>query len=269
MLGGGIFNLPLDFCAPTSCRTSIYPVFTGTSCAAPNVAGLLAVHLSHVAYRSDPIGMLTFIDILASGWDSDSGAGLVRGDPAPLALKPDAYEPDGGPSSATVLGSRSTSSTKHNIVPENDADWYRVQLIERSDLIVQTSGPLNDDTQIRVLDSNAQVVGTDNDSGSGRYSRVALTGLDAGTYYVSVVEDGRNDFIEEYSLSVVITAAPLPPPPPPPPAPDPTPEPAPVAEDDGGCSAGGSALIGSERLSGLIALLLLLSLAGMRARRPA
>lgn len=78
--GGGIWNLPLDFCAPTACSTVTYGTsgFSGTSCSCPNTAGLMALQLSHTSFASDPINTLTLVNLGVAGWDVDSGWGIVR-----------------------------------------------------------------------------------------------------------------------------------------------------------------------------------------------
>ncbi|MCC6149833.1 MAG: hypothetical protein IT461_06250 [Planctomycetes bacterium] len=78
--GGGIWNLPLDFCAPTACSTISYGTsgFSGTSCSCPNTAGLVALQLSHASFASDPINTLTLVNLGVAGWDVDSGWGIVK-----------------------------------------------------------------------------------------------------------------------------------------------------------------------------------------------
>lgn len=78
--GGGIFNMPLDFCAPTACSTVTYgaSAFHGTSCSCPNAAGLMALQISHPSFQSDPVGTATLVNLGAAGWDVDSGWGILK-----------------------------------------------------------------------------------------------------------------------------------------------------------------------------------------------
>jgi hypothetical protein len=77
--GGGPLALKLDLCGPTGCDTLSYNgSFIGTSCAAPNIAGLMALHLGWTATATAPLAAVRTLDVMAAGMDPFTGQGLAR-----------------------------------------------------------------------------------------------------------------------------------------------------------------------------------------------
>lgn len=196
--GGGIFNLPLTLCAPTDCWTVSYgsTPFNGTSCACPNFAGFLALHISRPEYAANPMAGTAVIDIGPSGQDPDTGHGLS-------VAYIDGYENDNSPGAATDLGSSTNSSPNHLLAPANDVDWFEFTLNTPGDVALQTNGP-SGDTGITLYDSTMAQIGYDDNGGTGDFSRLVVAYLPVGTYYVAVDQPTQNE-ICEYSLSLSIT----------------------------------------------------------------
>ncbi|MCF6227354.1 MAG: putative Ig domain-containing protein [Planctomycetes bacterium] len=82
--GGGVWNVQLDACAPTSCQTISYNgAFVGTSCSAPGLAGLMLLMIQQGITPENAFSALEFKDIMQAGYDNESGAGIAL---APLIL---------------------------------------------------------------------------------------------------------------------------------------------------------------------------------------
>lgn len=196
--GGGVFNLPLDLCAPTDCSTiSAGPsAFDGTSCACPNFAGFLALHLSRPEYAANPYSFMIPVDIGAVGPDDDSGVGII-------IAAVDTYESDNTPANATDLGSATTTSSNHALAPANDVDWYVFDLTSPGDVALETTGP-SGDTAITLYDATMSQLAYDDDGGTGLFSLLGEPYLPAGTYYV-LVDEPTQSAICEYSLTLTIT----------------------------------------------------------------
>jgi len=116
----------------------------------------------------------------------------------------DQYEPDNSMMQAKEI--RSGESQRRSISPAGDVDWVKFTLTERSEVVIETSGP-SGDTVIYLYDSNGNLIAEDDDSGDACWSRIKKT-LDPGTYYIRVVEYGENDEIPEYHLKLSVTPKP-------------------------------------------------------------
>lgn len=99
----------------------------------------------------------------------------------------DAYEPDGEYSSATALVPG--QEQWHSIGQDgNDVDWFSFDLAAPSDVTLETYGT-EGDTQL-LLYNDAGVpsdpLASDDDSGTGYFSKLTLDSLPAGQYYAKV-----------------------------------------------------------------------------------
>ncbi|HVL38962.1 MAG TPA: DVUA0089 family protein [Fimbriimonadaceae bacterium] len=90
----------------------------------------------------------------------------------------------------TNLGSLGNGVTTHSgAMTSLRASWHQFTLGGLSDLVVDTSGSNESDTELVIFNSAGQIVGANDDenAGGGVYtSRVALSNLAAGTYYAVV-----------------------------------------------------------------------------------
>ena len=116
----------------------------------------------------------------------------------------DQYEPDNSMEQAKEI--RSGENQRRSIFPAGDVDWAKFTLTERSEVVIETSGP-SGDTVIYLYDSDGNLIAEDDDSGDAYWSRIEET-LDPGTYYIKVVEYGENDEIPEYHLKLSVTPKP-------------------------------------------------------------
>lgn len=202
--GGGIFNLPAPtVCAPTSCTTISAGVaaFNGTSCACPNFAGFLALHLSRPEYAANPLAYMAAIDLPPTGVDTDSGAGLAI---AALDAWDKANPSDNLSTGATSLGSVTTASANHLLIPANDLDWFTFSLTTPGDVTLETSGT-SGNTRINLYNGALTQIGTDDDSGTGQFSMLVAAALPAGTYFIRVDEPAQAAVVPAYTLSLTIT----------------------------------------------------------------
>lgn len=199
--GGGLWNLPLDLCAPTqvSCYSYGSVGFAGTSAACPHMAGLLALQLSDTGLSADPLGFLFFRDQGPAGWDPDSGDGAVLG-------YIDNFEQNNTPGTATNLGSTSTSSSGHGISPGVDVDWFRFTLSTSQYVTLQTSGVVGGDTVVSLYTSGQVLVASDDDSGTDLYSLLAAGLLGPGTWYAKVESWNNESVVNGYTLTLTIAA---------------------------------------------------------------
>jgi hypothetical protein len=113
----------------------------------------------------------------------------------------DAFEPDNTYAQATLLVSG--VDQMHSISGGGaDIDWMRFELTSPSDVVLETNGSYGD-TRMWLYDSASvpnDYLDYDDDSGTGRFSRIVHTGLPAGTYYVEVVDYDMDTEIPAYEI---------------------------------------------------------------------
>jgi hypothetical protein len=155
-----------------------------------------------------------FVDLAQAGTyyielrDSYNDQGAI----GPIALKtrfiraPDQYEPNDSPGLATDL--RPGGEIAFNILPRNDADWFRVTVEEPGELAIAVdNGPENLDIHFRVMDADQRELLTwvpPYAKGGRTEGTVDLPA--PGSYYIEV-RDGANDdrSIRHATLSTAFT----------------------------------------------------------------
>lgn len=124
-------------------------------------------------------------------------ADALRLSPAETAA--DGFEPDDTAPLARPIRLNETQS--HSIVPIGDRDWCRFVLAAPRSVVMETSGT-DGDTRLSLFDGALRLQATDDDGGTGTFSRLQVDDLPAGTYYVLVEENGSDSIISAYTLSV-------------------------------------------------------------------
>jgi len=102
----------------------------------------------------------------------------------------------------------------HSIYPTGDEDWVKFTLAADSRVVLETSGPLPEDTIIRLYDSGLQELEENDDGGAGFYSLIdrlciiEMVGedefnnwLSPGTYYLQIEEFTDLDDIVSYDIA--------------------------------------------------------------------
>lgn len=98
----------------------------------------------------------------------------------------------------------------HSLAPAGDVDWVRFDVLLPSDVVIETLGSGEDDTQIwlyRLVDQLLEFVAMDDDGGQGYFSRIAAV-LNTGTYYLKVKSFNPNVEIQTYYIDVLINPLP-------------------------------------------------------------
>jgi peptidase C25-like protein/fibronectin type III domain protein/thrombospondin type 3 repeat protein len=118
---------------------------------------------------------------------------------------PDGYEPDDTSGQATAL--LADTPQTHSISPATDVDWVTFTLAGPAGVTIETSG-LGGNTRMWLYDSGLSLVESDDDDGDDLFARIDrerdVDPLDTGTYYVKIDENGNNDEIASYSISLTV-----------------------------------------------------------------
>ena len=111
----------------------------------------------------------------------------------------DAYEADNVRTRARTLANDGAQS--RSLHQAGDADWakFTVGRTGARNVRIETAGPLGD-TELWLYDGSPRQLAFDQDSGAGRFSRIALAHLASGTYYVRVRARGNSRVIPAYTL---------------------------------------------------------------------
>jgi hypothetical protein len=124
----------------------------------------------------------------------------------------DTYEDDNLATQAKPIVTNGTLQ-EHSFHAGNDADWVSFTLSVRSNVLIQTAGNAGGDTIIDLYGPNSSttLVQSNNDYTPGSlYSQIERRGaaaLPAGTYYVRITENGQNNTLDRYTISVNATDA--------------------------------------------------------------
>ena len=118
-------------------------------------------------------------------------------------------EPNGTPATANTIQSGQTISGIHTFAPLGDNDFFRFTLTSPQQVLLETSGYdiFDVDTTIDLLDSNGNLIDTDEDGGDGFLSRISAQ-LQPGTYYVNVWSFFAGYYVP-YNLTLTQTEPPV------------------------------------------------------------
>ena len=118
------------------------------------------------------------------------------------SLAPDVWENDNTAAAANTLGNGSVQG--HSIHVAGDVDWAKFTIGGSGalNLMVDTYGTTQDDTQLWLFGPNnaTTCIAYDDNSGAGNFSQVTARGVRPGVYYVKVKEYGNNGTIQNYVL---------------------------------------------------------------------
>lgn len=120
----------------------------------------------------------------------------------------DGNEPNDNPATATVIGNGNHLS--NTICVTTDIDYFTFSLAAPSAVTLETSGP-SGDTRMWLFESDGTtVIASDDDGGTGNFSLIQRScdgsELAAGTYYVKVDEYNNNNHIDDYTMSLTVSA---------------------------------------------------------------
>jgi hypothetical protein len=113
----------------------------------------------------------------------------------------DAFEPDDTSAEASTI--TSGSPQEHSIVPATDTDWVTFTLASQSRVTVETSG-MTGDTRMWLYDSNLTELVFNDNQDSSLFAAITMDQLSPGTYFVRVDENGNNNEVGSYTLSLTI-----------------------------------------------------------------
>ena len=129
-------------------------------------------------------------------------------------VAPDAYGPDGPKTIDTAkdwptqfqkvkqlaraISTQDVGQT-HSISSMDDVDWVKFYQTSSSPVVIETFAPIGN-TRLYLFDSNGKRVAMNNSLGTS--SRISLSSLAPGTYYVRIDESGNNALIPSYNLYV-------------------------------------------------------------------
>ncbi|MEW6358502.1 MAG: S8 family serine peptidase [Planctomycetota bacterium] len=111
----------------------------------------------------------------------------------------DQYEDDDVAARASTIATDGTAQV-HSFHDEGDVDWVKFTLTRASNVVIETNGS-SGDTVLWLYNASGRQIGYDDDSGPGYFSRIAMSSLARGTYYVAVSEYW-GDTLNQYSISV-------------------------------------------------------------------
>ena len=161
---------------------------------------------------ADPVS-IDIMSTLASGNSSFSlaqdnyfgGGVLITFAPSLNSLTPDQYEDDNAPERATQIGVDGVPQT-HSINVTSDVDWVYFTIAQKSSVTIETNGVAGD-TRMWLYgpSSSTNQLDYNNDGDNGLWSKIVRSGSNAlvpGTYYVKIDQNGNNNVIDNYTISV-------------------------------------------------------------------
>ena len=121
----------------------------------------------------------------------------------------DVWEDDNDASRANVVPTNGTAQT-HSFHNGSDVDWVKFTLDYASNVTITTGSEVAGDTIIELYgpgSPNTLIQLNDNytTGGYSQISRLGSSALAAGTYFVRVIENGQNNPLAKYTISVLAT----------------------------------------------------------------
>ena len=175
------------------------PTMTATEGASPITTSATTQTLSGL-----PHGTIYYVVVTAHAVNfADSAYSSSRS--VTLPPDPDSFEPDDTLPTAHTISSGTPQT--HTLHSASDVDVVVFTLSEVSNVVLETNGTTGD-TQLELLAADGTLITSDDDSGTGYFSKITRTAQTAGTYYARV--HGYSSTINAYTLSLTATTTPVP-----------------------------------------------------------
>jgi hypothetical protein len=112
----------------------------------------------------------------------------------------DAYEPDDDNAGAKPIVNSETQL--HSFHVAGDKDWMRFTLTQAvSNFRIETADAgYPGDTRLYLYDDQVLEIASDDDSGTGQFSKIELPTLQAGTYFILADEFNDDDVLDAYNI---------------------------------------------------------------------
>ncbi len=94
------------------------------------------------------------------------------------------------------------STIERRIFPVGEVDYCTFNLAEEYNIVIETSGT-SGDTVLFLYDENLTLIAVNDNSGVDSFSKIILT-LESGNYTIRIVENGDDDVINHYSISLTV-----------------------------------------------------------------
>ncbi len=90
----------------------------------------------------------------------------------------------------------------HNLYPVGDRDWFQIRVNATvSNFRIVTTGTAGD-TVLTLYNADGGRIAANDDGGAGRFSRIQLSSLAAGTYFAKVQEKGNDAILPYYRVVI-------------------------------------------------------------------
>lgn len=120
----------------------------------------------------------------------------------------DVYEPDNTLAAAARIEPIEPGiRQRHNLYPVGDKDWIQIQFPRGAGNVVFETSGARGDTILSLYTANGVRIGRDDDSGTGRFSRIFADVLAPGTYFARIEEKGNNAALPAYTFRVRVNAS--------------------------------------------------------------
>lgn len=128
-----------------------------------------------------------------------TGGGLTRTFTV-TQLDGDAYEADNSASAARPI--YNTQLQNRSIHRAGDVDWVKfvIRGVGAEKAVLETDGASGDTEMWLYKGATGDLLGYDDDSGNGDFSRITVASLSPGTHFLKIRESGNNGMIAAYTL---------------------------------------------------------------------